>query len=152
MMTKRIHMHQDQSHDHTRPEQFTDQVCGMSAEDAATFNRHEYNDVDYYFCSDHCLEKFKDNPGHYETGETKKCRHGVHGEKEDIPTPVAVHSNSGEPIPVQKQEGDRVVGATVNTNGALGISLSPIIAAAAMSLSSVSVIGNALRLKSFKTM
>ncbi|MBW6494675.1 MAG: hypothetical protein K0B16_09010 [Burkholderiaceae bacterium] len=57
---------------------------------------------------------------------------------------------TGESMPVEKAEGDTVTGATINKNGSLVIEARKVIAAAAMSLWSVSVITNALRLRRVK--
>jgi len=49
--------HQDHVH------QYTDPVCGMTTTDPAAFTSYEHDGVTYYFCSDHCLAKFKEDPG-----------------------------------------------------------------------------------------
>ncbi|KJS03619.1 MAG: hypothetical protein VR65_01365 [Desulfobulbaceae bacterium BRH_c16a] len=41
---------------------FTDPVCGMSTGRENQFTRYDYNGKAYYFCSDHCLSRFKDDP------------------------------------------------------------------------------------------
>ncbi|MEN8135469.1 MAG: heavy metal translocating P-type ATPase [Thermodesulfobacteriota bacterium] len=44
---------------------FTDPVCGMSTKDEKAFMSHEHGGETFYFCSDHCLAKFKNDPGFY---------------------------------------------------------------------------------------
>ncbi|MDA8159793.1 MAG: heavy metal translocating P-type ATPase [Desulfobacteraceae bacterium] len=43
-------------------ELFTDPVCGMSTDNPEAYSRYEHNHTAYYFCSSHCLEKFKSDP------------------------------------------------------------------------------------------
>ena len=40
----------------------TDPVCGMSVDPARGAGRHELGGTKYYFCSQHCLAKFSENP------------------------------------------------------------------------------------------
>lgn len=47
---------------------FTDPVCGMHTEDESAFTPHHHGGNTYYFCSERCLGKFKNDPKHY-TGE-----------------------------------------------------------------------------------
>jgi Cu+-exporting ATPase len=42
-----------------------DLVCGMSTDDTGAYQQHEYNGETYYFCSDHCLTRFKANPADF---------------------------------------------------------------------------------------
>jgi len=49
-------------HAHEHGAQYVDPVCGMSTEDEKAFIRHEHGGKPYYFCSDHCLAKFKADP------------------------------------------------------------------------------------------
>jgi len=91
-MTKAIHNRKDHSHPHTQPDHFTDPVCGMSTEDPSAFSKYEYKDSSYYFCSDHCLGKFKEDPGSYGAGETKEHCHDEHEEKTDQQTSAATLS------------------------------------------------------------
>jgi Cu+-exporting ATPase len=39
-----------------------DPVCGMTVEPATAAGSHEHNGTIYYFCSTHCLEKFRRDP------------------------------------------------------------------------------------------
>ncbi|MBI5558051.1 MAG: heavy metal translocating P-type ATPase [Deltaproteobacteria bacterium] len=63
------HEHQQQNehhvHQHAPKQDFTDPVCGMSTDDPEAFTRYSRDGRDYYFCSGHCLEKFKTNPGEF---------------------------------------------------------------------------------------
>jgi Cu+-exporting ATPase len=71
-MAGRKHQHQDgqHAHRHGRQTHVADPVCGMGAEDADSFSRYEHEGQDYYFCGDHCLEKFKKNPGDFLAKQT----------------------------------------------------------------------------------
>ena len=40
----------------------TDPVCGMAVKPGAVSGKHEYNGKTYYFCSQHCVTKFKEDP------------------------------------------------------------------------------------------
>ena len=51
-----------QKTDLTSKQQYVDPVCGMKTEDKDAFILHRYEGEKYYFCSEHCLEKFKKNP------------------------------------------------------------------------------------------
>jgi len=42
-----------------------DPVCGMTTEDPGDYAAYEHEGQTYYFCSDQCLEKFKEDPGKY---------------------------------------------------------------------------------------
>ena len=58
------HMH----HQHGGDGTVTDPVCGMSTDDVSSFTPLEYKGKTYYFCSPHCLEKFKQDPEAYMKG------------------------------------------------------------------------------------
>lgn len=42
-----------------------DPVCGMKIEKEEAVEKVEYMGKEYYFCSQECAEKFKDNPEQY---------------------------------------------------------------------------------------
>ncbi len=68
-MAEREHQHLEKekhhAHHHDTQTNYSDPVCGMTTEDADAFTRHEHGGKDYYFCSDRCLEKFKQNPDEF---------------------------------------------------------------------------------------
>ncbi len=43
--------------------EYRDPVCGMVTDDPDAYQPYEHNGKTYYFCSDHCLAKFKNDPG-----------------------------------------------------------------------------------------
>lgn len=49
--------------------QLKDPVCGMEVSQDSEYHT-VYNDQTLHFCSEHCLQKFKDNPDTYPTGTT----------------------------------------------------------------------------------
>ncbi len=54
------HHHAQGSHDHgEHPKKYVDPICGMSTDDPNAFIPYERDGKTYYFCSSHCLEKFK---------------------------------------------------------------------------------------------
>jgi YHS domain-containing protein len=40
----------------------TDPVCGMEVEPSTAAGKYEYSGQTYFFCSHHCLVKFKEDP------------------------------------------------------------------------------------------
>ena len=42
--------------------EFVDPVCGMSVDPATAAGKYEFEDKSYYFCSERCLIKFRQNP------------------------------------------------------------------------------------------
>jgi Cu+-exporting ATPase len=42
-----------------------DPVCGMEIDMEAAFDKIEYESDTYYFCSEHCKEKFEGEPAKY---------------------------------------------------------------------------------------
>jgi len=50
------------AHPHDSAQNVTDPVCGMSTDRVDEFTRFDHQGIHYYFCSTHCLEKFKKNP------------------------------------------------------------------------------------------
>lgn len=94
-MTNTIHNHHhEHSQKHGDTKNFVDPVCGMSTEDESAFSGYEYKGTTYYFCSDHCLAKFKENPGDYEAGDSKSCCHGSPGAHADHSATKEVKSSS----------------------------------------------------------
>jgi Cu+-exporting ATPase len=54
-------------------EKVTDPVCGMTTDSPESYISHEHEGEIYYFCSEHCLERFKADPEKYTgTGPEKK--------------------------------------------------------------------------------
>ncbi len=56
------HMHEHNHHHHEHAKSYVDLVCGMSTDDEHGFTSYEHEGHTYYFCSDHCLTKFKSDP------------------------------------------------------------------------------------------
>ncbi len=42
-----------------------DPVCGMTVNPESAAGSYEYKGENYYFCSAHCLKKFRDNPDQF---------------------------------------------------------------------------------------
>ncbi len=47
---------------------YVDPVCGMSTDDPDKYLKYEHGNETYYFCSEHCLTKFKAAPHDYTVG------------------------------------------------------------------------------------
>ena len=43
----------------------TDPICGMTVDPNSAAGSYEHNGQTYYFCSQHCVAKFKENPATY---------------------------------------------------------------------------------------
>ncbi|MCF6289985.1 MAG: heavy metal translocating P-type ATPase [Desulfobacterales bacterium] len=48
--------------------EYRDPVCGMTTDDPDAYQPYDHNGRTYYFCSDHCLTKFKNDPGSFTPG------------------------------------------------------------------------------------
>ena len=48
-----------------------DPVCGMTVDPAAAAGQFDYQGTTYYFCSTHCLHRFKAEPGRFLSGKKK---------------------------------------------------------------------------------
>jgi len=53
----------------TKKDQYKDPVCNMVVSSDSEFHTH-HEDKDYYFCSEHCLQKFKEYPKQYLNPQT----------------------------------------------------------------------------------
>ncbi len=87
------------SHSHCSPAKsgaHKDPVCGMQVE--ANDNRAVTHDgKTYYFCSDHCVHKFRRDPVGYLSGEAKKPAPAVEGGKYTCPMhPEIVNDGPGD--------------------------------------------------------
>ncbi len=52
-------------------EKVKDPVCGMSTESPEEYLSYEYQSDTFYFCSEHCREKFKDDWIWFQLGYTE---------------------------------------------------------------------------------
>jgi P-type Cu+ transporter len=55
-----------------KPSIATDPVCGMTVDPNTAAGKYEYNGQTYFFCSQHCFTKFKENPEKFLTGRTER--------------------------------------------------------------------------------
>ena len=46
--------------------EFKDPVCGMTVDPKSATHKAEHGGKTYYFCCEHCLEKFRANPENYQ--------------------------------------------------------------------------------------
>ena len=53
-----------------------DPVCGMRTESPESYIPHDYEGTTFYFCSDQCLEKFKDSPERFLSDGTDRPNSG----------------------------------------------------------------------------
>ncbi len=57
-----------------------DPICGMNVEPNSAAGSHVHNGQTYYFCSQHCLAKFKEDPERFlKSPATEHAAHG-HGQ------------------------------------------------------------------------
>jgi len=68
--------HQHYNHEETK-KRYVDPVCGMSTDDANAFIPYEQDGKTYYFCSSHCLEKFKAGKVGNLDGHYKETTHRI---------------------------------------------------------------------------
>jgi Cu+-exporting ATPase len=66
----------------------TDPVCGMTVDPADCAGSFEYKGRTYYFCSEHCLEKFKADPEKYLAESRVGAPHPRGEEAEPAPGPA----------------------------------------------------------------
>lgn len=62
-----------------------DPLCGMTVDPSSAAGSFEYNGQTYYFCSQHCLHKFRDAPARFLSGEPSSTAH----QHQDTPPPTA---------------------------------------------------------------
>ena len=75
-----------------------DPICGMTVEPDNAAGKHVYNGQTYYFCSQHCLAKFKEDPEKFLKSRTDEQHHArVHPEsRHPRPDPS---TSSGQALP-----------------------------------------------------
>lgn len=83
------HAHKHHSVQTASASAHTDPVCGMTVESQSAAGSYEYEGKRYYFCSQHCLEKFRAEPARYVTSEQVNAQKESHlpaDDKADIYT------------------------------------------------------------------
>ncbi len=68
-MDSKVSAHQE-AHGHPAPQGhggFKDPVCGMAVHPDTASHKHQHSGQTYFFCSHHCLEKFRSEPDRYLT-------------------------------------------------------------------------------------
>ena len=55
----------------------TDPICGMTVDPQSAAGNHVHNGETYYFCSQHCLAKFKEDPEKFL--KSPAAEHAAHG-------------------------------------------------------------------------
>ena len=113
-----------------------DPVCGMTVNPATAKWKAEHAGKTHYFCGERCLTKFRASPAQYLAPP---------GSPLEAAAPKRVAPRGSTYTFVYNLVGIPIAACVLYP--ALGWLLSPMIASAAMSLSSVSVISNALRLQ-----
>ena len=92
-----------------------DPICGMTVEPETAAGHAEHEGETYYFCSLHCLDRFRAAP--------------AHSVKKDVPAGAGVHQTSRRPLPMMQPmaeqaatggERDPVCGMTVQPATAAG--------------------------------
>ena len=63
---------------------YTDPVCGMATSEKNDFLHYDHQGKSYYFCSEHCLEKFKDAPDSYSADDAATAREPEPESEQDI--------------------------------------------------------------------
>ena len=66
----------------------TDPVCGMAVKRETAGGKHEYNGQAYYFCSQHCVTKFKEDP-------EKTLNRQSRGHPDDLHADSRTHERDG---------------------------------------------------------
>jgi Cu+-exporting ATPase len=67
----------------------TDPICGMTVDPERAAGKHQYNGQTYYFCSQHCATKFKEDPARFaKSPEAAQAVAGKQGEKSVAIDPV----------------------------------------------------------------
>ncbi len=62
--------HKNHNHHKEQQANVIDPVCGMSTGKPSEFSRYDHDGKPYYFCSEHCLTKFKKNPDGFSAKES----------------------------------------------------------------------------------
>ena len=79
------------AHEHdTKDAPAIDPICGMNVDPSRAAGKHEHNGQTYYFCSQHCLAKFKEDP---EKVLAQQGRHGQHSGPTHGATTHAAHTH-----------------------------------------------------------
>lgn len=79
----------------------TDPVCGMTVNPDTAKHRMKFDGETYYFCSDHCRQKFADAPEQYRS-DSRNDRHSKdrdHGEREGATYTCPMHPEVHESQP-----------------------------------------------------
>src|SRR5689334_23075463 len=91
-----------------------DPVCGMTVDPATAAGRYDYEGKTFWFCSRHCLDKFRADPANYAKASSVMKQKEFSGRK---PLPMMQAPGSPEPA---GGEIDPVCGMTVRRETAAG--------------------------------
>ena len=79
------------AHVHEKKALFKDPVCGMSTSEPGKFLAFEHDGKKFYFCSRHCLNKFKASPDSYIHASAQKTTDGIPLDGGDITYTCPMH-------------------------------------------------------------
>jgi Cu+-exporting ATPase len=78
-----------------------DPICGMEVDPSSAVGKHEHSGQTYYFCSQHCLAKFKEDPDKFLKLQQHERGHGGHMQAAE---PRATHTDAA--LQARKTEPD----------------------------------------------
>ncbi|HET6675467.1 MAG TPA: heavy metal translocating P-type ATPase [Nitrospiraceae bacterium] len=91
-----------------------DPICGMTVDPATAAGRYDYEGKTFWFCSRHCLDKFRDDPARY-----AKASSVTEKKESSARQPLAMVNAPASPRPTAG-EVDPVCGMTVHPESAAG--------------------------------